>query len=253
MSDNLPLISVVTVTFNAADILEETIRSVVNQTYPRVEYIIIDGGSTDNTLDIIKKYQDKISYSISEPDKGIYDAMNKGLRFVSGDWVNFMNAGDIFANNNVLSDIFVLGTIPDKKEFIYSDFYTKEGTQIEKRIADFDKGVVLHQSVIYKPTLHHRFGIYVVTEKIIISDYLFFNSIPKNLIYKSSISISINEKGGISSSIWCFQQKLCADYIFHRLSFYEIFKKSLILKFKIISRYFIPRIITKNIKKMIRA
>ena len=89
------LISVVTVSYNAVSTIEQTILSVINQTYPHIEYIIIDGGSTDGTVDVIKKYADKITYWVSEPDKGIYDAMNKGLRRVRGDWCVFMNSGDI--------------------------------------------------------------------------------------------------------------------------------------------------------------
>ena len=79
-----PLITVITVSYNAASSIEQTIISVINQTYPHIEYIIIDGGSTDNTVDIIKKYADKISYWVSEPDKGIYDAMNKGIKIAAG-------------------------------------------------------------------------------------------------------------------------------------------------------------------------
>ena len=74
--------------------LENTILSVIRQTYDNLEYIIVDGGSTDNTINIIKKYANKISYWISEPDKGLYDAMNKGLRRATGDYVWFLNAGD---------------------------------------------------------------------------------------------------------------------------------------------------------------
>ena len=92
------LISVVTVSYNAVSTIEQTILSVINQTYPHIEYIIIDGGSTDGTVDVIKKYADKITYWVSEPDKGIYDAMNKGLRRVRGDWCVFMNSGDILYN-----------------------------------------------------------------------------------------------------------------------------------------------------------
>ena len=100
------LISVVTVSYNAVSTIEQTILSVINQTYPNVEYIIIDGGSTDGTVDIIKKYADKIAYWVSEPDKGIYDAMNKGVVVATGEWINFMNAGDIFTDSDVIDKLF---------------------------------------------------------------------------------------------------------------------------------------------------
>jgi glycosyltransferase involved in cell wall biosynthesis len=96
------LVSVVTVVFNAEDCLEKTIQSVINQSYDNIEYIIIDGGSNDRTVDIIKSYADKIDYWVSEHDNGIYDAMNKGIDIATGSWINFMNAGDIFYNADTL-------------------------------------------------------------------------------------------------------------------------------------------------------
>lgn len=98
-------ISVVTVCFNAADLIEKTISSVAEQTYPDVEYIVIDGKSTDATTDIIRKYSDSISYWVSEPDNGIYDAMNKGISAATGDYIIFMNAGDSFTDSTVLEKV----------------------------------------------------------------------------------------------------------------------------------------------------
>ena len=96
MSNPFPLITVVTVCFNAVTEIEKTIRSVLAQTYPHIEYIIIDGGSTDGTKQVIEKYADRIDRFVSEPDKGIFDAMNKGISMATGEYVNFMNAGDTF-------------------------------------------------------------------------------------------------------------------------------------------------------------
>ena len=89
-------ISIITVVYNAADTIEQTIRSVVEQDYPNIEYIIIDGGSTDGTLDVIKKYEDRIAYWVSEPDKGLYDALTKGFERVTGDICAYINADDFY-------------------------------------------------------------------------------------------------------------------------------------------------------------
>jgi glycosyltransferase involved in cell wall biosynthesis len=89
-----PKVTIITAVYNAQKYLEECILSVINQTYTNFEYIIIDGGSTDSSVDIIKKYQDKISYWKSEADDGIYDAWNKGLAQAEGDWISFVGADD---------------------------------------------------------------------------------------------------------------------------------------------------------------
>lgn len=99
-------VSIITVVYNMVDEIEATILSVINQTYSNLEYIIIDGGSVDGTVEIIKKYNEKITFWISEPDGGIYDAMNKGVSKSTGTYCNFMNAGDCFYNNTVLEKIF---------------------------------------------------------------------------------------------------------------------------------------------------
>lgn len=97
-----PKFSIITVTYNAEKVLEDTIQSVIAQTYHRIEYIIIDGASKDGTPKIIEKYRDRIHILVSEPDKGLYDAMNKGIALATGDYLCFLNAGDSFHADNTL-------------------------------------------------------------------------------------------------------------------------------------------------------
>ena len=97
--------SVVTVSFNCAGLIAKTIESVLRQDYASLEYIVIDGGSTDGTAEIIREYQDRLAYWCSEPDGGIYQGMNKGIQQAQGDWIIFMNAGDTFADDHVLTQI----------------------------------------------------------------------------------------------------------------------------------------------------
>lgn len=99
-------ISIITVCYNAEINIETTIKSALSQTYPNKEIVIIDGLSSDQTLSIVNNYKSQIQTIISEKDKGIYDAMNKGIHYATGDWLYFLNAGDVFYNNEVLSNIF---------------------------------------------------------------------------------------------------------------------------------------------------
>ena len=107
MSDKISYkVTVVTVVFNDVAHIENTMLSVIGQTYKKIEYIVIDGKSNDGTTSLIRQYSDRIATWISEPDKGIYDAMNKGLALASGDYVIFMNSGDEFMDNAVLEHVF---------------------------------------------------------------------------------------------------------------------------------------------------
>jgi len=101
----LPLITIVTVVYNGEKTIQETICSCTEQVYCNVEYIVIDGKSTDSTVDIISKFKNKVTRFISEPDNGIYDAMNKAITIATGDWIIFMNSGDLFFDKFVLSNV----------------------------------------------------------------------------------------------------------------------------------------------------
>jgi len=106
-----PVLSVITIVYNNARDIERTLLSVLNQTYGAIEYIVVDGASNDGTLEIIKRYENRIAKLISEKDKGIYDAMNKGLALATGDYVIFMNSGDEFYVNDTVAKVFA--TAPD--------------------------------------------------------------------------------------------------------------------------------------------
>ena len=112
-------LSIVIVTYNASFDVERTLKSVFDQTFADFEVIIIDGGSKDDTLDIIKKFEIRIDYCVSEKDRGIYDAMNKGIEASKGEYVQFLNAGDYFVNENVLDEIF--NDCSDQPTLIYGD------------------------------------------------------------------------------------------------------------------------------------
>lgn len=115
-----PFLTVITIVFNAENQIEKTIRSVISQKYSDLEYLVIDGKSKDKTLEIINRYSSKISKIISEPDKGIYDAMNKGIATANGEWILFMNAGDTFCNPDVLEKL-EMEKVKDDVSVVYGD------------------------------------------------------------------------------------------------------------------------------------
>jgi acetyltransferase-like isoleucine patch superfamily enzyme len=189
------LISVITVTYNAYDTIEETILSVINQTYENIEYIIIDGGSTDNTIQIIKKYENKIAYWISEPDRGIYDAMNKGILKANGKWINFMNSGDTFYNSTVISDIFHQNDY-EKVDVIYGDSIEvdSKGNWLMKRsLEDVNK-------LIYNPIYRHGASF---TRTSVHNKFLF--------------DINLAEKIGFALDYNCIYSIFTNNYIFKRI------------------------------------
>lgn len=218
-------ISIITISYNAASDLEKTIKSVRAQVFNDYEYIVVDGGSKDATSEIIKSNADVITKWVSEPDKGIYDAMNKGIRMATGDWVIMMNAGDVFADSDVLQNVFS-HVIPDKITFLYGDTLSRQKKgKLLRRITSWKDGNVNHQAVIYRRKLHEEHGLYIVTKKIIISDYLFFVRIPEEQVLKLDLAISINDPNGISNQgNWARQQALCADVVFRRRTFWGMVK-----------------------------
>ncbi len=169
MANNRPLISFITVVFNSAQYLEATLLSIIDQTFREIEIIIIDGGSTDGTVDIIKKYETRLAYWISEPDKGLYDAMNKGLAKATGDYVCFINSGDQLYSNEIIEKAFGnLSTLPDivYGETMIIDFQGNEIGLRRLKAPDkltwklFREGMlVCHQSVYVKKEIAPEYNL----------------------------------------------------------------------------------------------
>ena len=205
-----PLITVITVVFNGAQNLEQTIQSVINQNHPNFEYIIIDGGSRDGTIDIIQKYADRIDYWQSAKDMGLYDAMNQGIALAAGQWLNFMNCGDFFYSQQSLSEI----PLDPSVDFYYSDtiLYDKMGT-IDLRICSKEQKDVIHQSIVYQKNLHANYQ-YLVHDKLSISDYFFFRKNDGKNWYKLDTPIAIYNTEGISvTNSKGFVQKLFVEFM----------------------------------------
>jgi len=166
-NEALPIVSIITIVFNGETFIERTILSIINQTYPKIEYIIIDGNSKDGTLNIVRKYEQKISTCISEPDKGLYDAMNKGIKASGGDYLMFINAGDELFDNTVIERMMTSSNdFPDilyGETLMVNEVFMPLGTRSEitphklptkLNWKDLNRGmVVCHQSIMIKKNI----------------------------------------------------------------------------------------------------
>jgi len=173
--NGFPKISIIIPSFNVVNTIEKCIQSVLVQAYPSIELIIIDGGSTDGTDAIVKKYSDRITYYVSEPDKGVYDAMNKGIKAASGQWYYFLGADDSLYDAGVLGDIFKEGINHTDCDIIYGNIYVPGqdkfvGEEFSERDWLFKN--VCHQSVFYRKDLFERLGLYEPQYKVC-GDYVF--------------------------------------------------------------------------------
>ena len=197
-----PAVSVVTVVLNRAACIERTIQSVIGQSYGRIEYIVIDGGSRDGTKDVIERYRDKISFWSSGPDSGLYDAMNKGVGAATGGWIHFLNAGDVFCRQDTIQQAFsapygVADLLYGDEEVVYGP-----GCAVIKKARphrDIWKGMIFnHQSLFVKTALlrEHPFR----TEYRIAADYEFvlFSFVQGAGLYYLGFPIASVALGGLS-------------------------------------------------------
>lgn len=197
-----PKVSVITVVYNGEDFIEQTIKSVLSQNYENIEYIIVDGGSSDSTLSIVKKYDTEISYWLSEPDNGIYDAMNKAIEISSGDIISLVNADDYLEAgaitrvvNEFTSGVEILFAKGKYKKNNFSEIHESNLNLIKLKMS------VFHPAMVVKKDAYKKVGLYR-TDYRIASDY---DWILRALDFgvkwkKSDIVYSTMREGGISSN-----------------------------------------------------
>ena len=149
-------ISIITIVYNDKEGFQKTIDSVRSLKYDNIEFIVIDGGSNDGTVDLIQNHAANIDYYVSEYDSGIYDAMNKGIKVATGDWLNFMNAGDCFANNNVLNEMDF--TINKNVDILYGYKIQRGKLVYPISIKNLEIGLIFgnHQCMFFNKNKLHR-------------------------------------------------------------------------------------------------
>jgi glycosyltransferase involved in cell wall biosynthesis len=198
--DEKPLISIVLVVYNARDSVEQTILGVLDQDYSNIELIVIDGASNDGTLNILEKYKRSIQKLISEPDNGVYDAFNKGIKAAQGDWLYFIGAGDKFFKKTTISKVF---SEPPQGKFLYGNVV--KGSRAKPYDGKFYKlkycrKNICHQSIFYHRDLFQQLGIFD-TRYPLLADWAFnikcFSSRGVNPTF-IDIIIAAYEGGGIS-------------------------------------------------------
>lgn len=210
-------VSIITVVWNNKETIKYVIDSVLSQTYTNIEYIIIDGFSTDGTIEIIKNYEDKITKFISEVDNGLYDAMNKGIEVATGDIIGILNSDDFYVDNNVIEK--VIKEFKEKRvDSIFADLVYVKSENLDKVVRYYDSSKCFpdkfqyalypaHPTFFVKREVYNKFGLFKLDYKIaadfdLMARFLYTNKISFSYLNESIIKMRI---GGVStsfSSLW---------------------------------------------------
>ena len=239
-SDTLisPKISVVTICYNCVNEIERTILSVINQNYSNIEYIVIDGGSNDGTVNVIEKYLSHIAVFVSESDKGIYDAMNKGIDKATGEWICFINSGDLFCDNMVLSEFFAINYDAD---VLYGDViidYSQYGRILKTFNLLKDENIPLdicHQSTFIRTKILKKY-MYDISFKIyadINAFYLMWQDGYKYQYIPKAIAVFEGLEGISSTHLlkgWCESMRVRNYKWYNSILYWEMLVKVLIKK-----------------------
>lgn len=208
-------ISIITVCYNSEATIRDTIESVLSQSYTNIEYIIIDGASSDDTMKIIEEYQDRISTVVSEPDKGIYDAMNKGIKLSTGDVVGILNSDDFFANNTVISSVADAFENDKLISGIYGDLIYVQRNNCDIKVRNYNSnffakwkirfGLMLpHPTLYLKREVFSNFGFYKLTYRVAADFEFITRLVMGGVVLKRLPKVMVKMRdGGISSTgVW---------------------------------------------------
>lgn len=194
-------VTVITVVYNDEKNIESTIQSIISQTYPAIEYVVIDGGSTDNTKLILEKYSQHIDVLISERDNGIYDAMNKGIRLSSGQWIHFLNSADLYVDNKAIERMMS----HVKRQVHVNIVYTKEVYNLDIKQQDLSyrylsRKAMNHQSIIFSKQLFEK-SLYDTTYEYFADYDHILRSVPIAKPLRVDIDFVKYDTDGVSSDI----------------------------------------------------
>ena len=214
-----PILTVVTVVFNGAAEIARTIDSVLTQTYTGIEYIVIDGGSSDGTPEIVRAYGAAISSFVSEPDRGVYDAMNKGAALARGDYLLFMNCGDVFVAPQTVALVMPSAT-HEQREVLFGGWLRRQAEgRHQPCVPRLAEGIFNHQAVIYSRALHAAHGGYASVRGFTTADYLFFSSLLASgtvACKRVDVPIALIDVQGMSAGPQSLSQKLAIDFLHGR-------------------------------------
>lgn len=214
-----PTLTVVTIVRNGAPQIARTVESVLAQDYAALDYVVIDGASTDGTLAALEPWRARIAQVLSEPDHGLYDAMNKGLRLATGEFVLFMNCGDVFASPTAVSEVMA-GVESGRDQVVFARWARRVAGCPDRVLApDLAAGLFNHQAVVYSRAIHRWHGEYLSIAGLSTADYLFFATLfdsPRVACRTSDALLAVIDVDGVSAGLHTFSQKHAADYLVGR-------------------------------------